>query len=136
MAIVYVAKSNNLSEWGSEVGLSKNLYKLGIVPDGEDVDALLNEGVCAGQSDWKVLRTQDAGDLDEATAIARVAAKEKVVDPTYYPRIKGAQGVIRVKPDNVENSMLIQRALEGVTDRGVKVKPADVADYLIRHALK
>ena len=40
--------------------------------------------------------------------------KERMVDPAYYPRLKGAEGIFRVSLPNVQNSLLIQRTLAQV----------------------
>ena len=83
MAVIYVARSKVLSEWGGDVGLSKNLYKVGVF-DGtaNDAAAALNEEQVAGVDDWTVLKAADAGELDEAAAIASLTRKKQsIVDP-------------------------------------------------------
>src|SRR3546814_15486857 len=69
-----------------------------------------------GFDDWKLLKKQKVEALDEAAALARLAQKERVVDPTYYPKLRGAAGVFKVKPENVENSMVVKAALSGAAD--------------------
>jgi hypothetical protein len=134
MPTLYVAKSIKLAKWGSDVGLSKYLFKLGVA-DGS-LKALVAQG-WAGESDWAVVKKQDVDGLDEAAAIARFAMKEKMVDPNYYPKLKGARGIFKVPPEHVENSIVVARAMANneVLDPG-KLKPADFAAYMIENALK
>jgi hypothetical protein len=135
MAEIYVATSKALSEWGASVGISKSLFKLGIAEDGaKEAVARLNEDAFAGVTDWKLLKVEDAGGLDEAEALERLGKREPAVDPRYYPRIKGATGIFRVKPKNVENSMLVERAMAGEASLDFKLTPADIAAYLIKNA--
>lgn len=133
MATIYVATSKANQEWGADVGLGKNLYKVGIVEDGTPDQALAG---FAGQTDWKVLATEET-ELAEADALARLARKEKPVDPNYYPKLRGAQGLFKVNLTAVENSMLVAMALEGKEPgKTFKLKPADVARFLIGNALR
>jgi hypothetical protein len=134
MATLYIASSKGLANWGSDVGLTKHIYKVGVT-DGTAEAAIeeLNASQHAGQNDWRVAK-KVAVDIDEATALARVAAKEKVVDGTYYPRIKNAPGIFKVKPANVESQLLVQQALKGEDPHVVKVKTADIVGYLIAMA--
>src|SRR5262245_20322548 len=132
MPQLYVAASKELGKWGADVGISKHLYRLGIVEGGaEEAVAALNQSAHAGQSDWKLIKKQTVEGLTEETALERVQRKEKLVDPNYYPRIRGASGIFRVKPVNVENHILVAQALEGREPKLDKVKPADIAQYLI-----
>lgn len=135
MAVVYVASSKALAQWGAEVGLTKHIYKLGVA-EGSAAAALetLNSSRHAGVADWKLLAKREMADGDEAALIERLTRKEKLVDPAFYPRLQGASGVFKVKPANVENHLLVKIALEGKDTAGVKVKPADVGAYLIRNA--
>ena len=133
MAIVFVAKSKILQAWGGDVGLGKNLYKIGVMEEGSPTD-LLAAGF-AGVSDWELVKTQEA-ETTEADALTRLARKEKLVDPNYYPKVKGAVGLVKVDLMKVENSMRIRIALETNQEpKTLKVKPADVAQYLINNAL-
>jgi hypothetical protein len=135
MATVFVAKSQGLAKWGNDVGLSKHVYKIGVTDEkAEDAIGALNEAQCAGQNDWRLLRKQDAGDADEATVLARMAQKEKAVDPKYYPRLRGDQGIFKVKLGNVENSLLMKQALAGKEFTVIRPKPADIAAYLLEIA--
>lgn len=133
MAVVYAAFSKTLSQWGAEVGLTKHIYKLGTAEGPAAVEAL-NAAEHAGVADWKLLAQQDAEAVEQAGLLERLARKEKPVDPTLYPRIRGAAGIFKVKLANVENALLVKVALEGRDTKAVKVKPADVGAYLIRNA--
>jgi hypothetical protein len=133
MPVVYVATSKANQEWGADVGLGKNLYKLGVVSEGTPDEVL--DGF-AGQTDWKVLKCEDT-ELAEADALERLARKEKPVDPNYYPKLRGAQGIFKVTVTNVENSALVALALEGKEPpKNFKIKPVDIAKYLISNALR
>jgi hypothetical protein len=136
MTVLYVATSKILSAWAADVGLGKHVYKVGLA-EGAAEDALkaLNDESCAGANDWRLLNTQQADGLDEAAILERLAKKEKVVDPNYYPRLRGATGVFRVKVANVANHLLVKRALAGEEEKVDKVKPADIAAYLIQNSL-
>lgn len=134
MATIYVAKSKTLQAWGGDVGLGKNLYKIGVMEDGAPAD-LLAAGL-AGVTDWELVQTQEVAGLVEADALARLGRKEKLVDPTYYPKVKGAVGLVKVDLMKVENSMRIRIALETNQEpKTLKVKPADIAQYLINNAV-
>lgn len=135
MSTLYVATSKGLAGWGSDVGLTKHIYKVGISDQpAEGVIKDLNDTAYAGQSDWRLAKKQDGVDVDEPTMLARVAAKEKAVDPAYYPRLKNTAGIFKVKIANVENQLLMQQALKGEDPHLVKVKTADIALYLLNLA--
>jgi hypothetical protein len=137
MAVIYVARSERLAEWGAEVGLTKHIYKVGLADDSaESTLKALNDAAHAGETDWKLVKKQAVDGVDETTAIERLSRKEKMVDPAFYPRIKGAPGIFKVKVPNVENFWLVRRALDGLETKTFKVKPADIAGYLIENALK
>jgi len=75
--------------------------------------------------------------LTEAEVIERVARKEKLIDPNFYPRLRGAVGVFKVLPAHVENHILVSRALAGEAERvELKLKPVDFADYMIANAVR
>ncbi len=133
MAVLFVARSARLAHWGSDVGLGKYVFKVGVA-DG-DPKPLAAAGWC-GETDWTVLRKHPIEELGEEEALARLARKEKMIDPNLYPKLKGAVGVFRLTPTRVENHMLVARALASQSDRiAIKLKPADFADYLIHNAL-
>lgn len=134
MGTVFAARSKALQKWGADVGLGKNLFAVGWAAEGTPAEALA--GGLAGESDWEVVKSQPADDVDEAALLERLGRKEKLVDPNYYPRIKGARCIVKVDPAKVENSMRIRLALEtGQEPKDIKVKPADIAQYLINNAL-
>jgi hypothetical protein len=136
VAELYVAGSKELSKWAADVGLTKHVYKVGVSQGAaeEAVDAL-NEATFAGFGDWKLVRKAEAAGIDEATATERLKRKEKMVDPGYYPRIKGAAGLFKARVGSVASHLLVKRTMEGAEDAQAKVKTGDVADYLIRTAL-
>jgi hypothetical protein len=133
MAILFVATSKTLQEWGADVGLGKNLYKVGLA-DGQSPDEAL--AGLAGQTDWKVLKTAEV-EFDEDELMARLGRREKPVDPNYYPKLRGAQGIIKINLAAIENSMLVAMALDGKEPpKNFKVKPADIAAYLLGNLAK
>jgi len=134
MGVIYVARSAKFSKWASDVGLSKHVYKLGYSED--DPKPLVEKG-WAGESDWTLVRKREADGVGEEELIQRLSRKEKMVDPTYYPRLRGTTGVFKVPPDHVENHILVSRAMAGDAERlELKLKPGDFADYLIHNALR
>jgi hypothetical protein len=135
MPVIYVARSQSLQKWGAEVGLTKHLFKLGVA-DGKAQDALkaLNDSACAGERDWKLLGLESVESADEDTAVARLGAREKLVDPNRYPRLRGERGIVKVKPENVANHLMVKKALAGEEDIAIKLRPADIAGYLIANA--
>lgn len=134
MPVIYVACSKSLSDWGDSVGISKNLFKVGVASgSGKEAVAALNEEACASVSDWTLVKSEDAGELNESETLERLGKVETVVEPNYYPRIKGATGIFRVKPEKVENRLLVEKALAGEESLSFKIKPADFASYLIKN---
>jgi len=135
MSVLYVATSKNLAGWAADVGLTKHVYKVGVA-DGSADEAIkaLNDESFAGETDWRLLKQQDAAGLQEADALERVVKKEKVVDPDYYPKIRGAVGIFKVRIGNVANHLLVKRALAGDEEKIEKVKTADIAAYLMQNA--
>ena len=135
MGTIYVARSQKLSKWASDVGLSKHVYKLGVTD--EKVKPMLEAARWAGEDDWALVRQDDAGGLSEEEVLTRIGRKEKIVDPRYYPRIKDAVGIFKVDPVHVESHLIVGRALDGTAERvAIKLKPADFASYLIHNALR
>jgi len=135
MATIYVARSQNLQGWSSDVGLTAHVYKVG-VSDGAAESAIesLNREKFCGESDWKLVKAQDAA-IDEATALERIGRKEKLVDPAHYPRLGGATGIVKVKLANVQSRLMVQRMMAGEDEKAIKPKPPDFAAHLIQDAL-
>jgi hypothetical protein len=134
MATLYVARSAKLGKWASDVGFGKHIYKVGVAE--EDPRALAAAG-WAGESDWTIVKRQEVEALAEDEALDRLGRKERMIDPKFYPRLKGALGVFRVSPQHVENHIIVSRALAGDSDRTeLKLKPIDFAAYLIHNATR
>lgn len=132
MGEIYVARSAKLCKWASDVGLSKHIYKLGYTE--EPLKQVIAAG-WAGETDWILVKKEEAEGLDEVQLIATLARKETMIDPRYYPRIKGTLGLFKVDPVRVENHIVVTRALAGDAERvELKLKPADFAAYLIHNA--
>jgi hypothetical protein len=132
MLNIYVARSVKLGKWGSDVGLGKHVYKLGVTDD--DPKQVAAAG-WAGETDWSVVKAEPVDGLEEAEAIDRLAAKERMIDPNLYPKLKGARGVFRLNEVKVENHFVVARALSGESElKLIKLKPADYAAYMILNA--
>lgn len=133
MPVLYVARSAQLTRWSTDVGLGRYVYKVGVADDPKTVVA----GGWAGESDWKIVRSQEITGVTETEALERLGRKEKIIDPDLYPKLKGAVGVFRVSAVHVENHIVVARALAGDSDRlDLKLKPADFAAYLIHNATR
>jgi hypothetical protein len=135
MATLFVARSAELSQWASDVGLSKHVYKLGVTA--APIKEVLAAG-WAGFAGWALVKKQDGVDnLDNDTAIETAAARIKMVDPALYPRLRGEAGIFKVTPAQVENHIVLTRALAGRHDaEEIKPKHPDFADFLIHNALR
>ena len=132
MPSIYVARSVKTGKWASDVGLGKHVYKVGV--SDSDPKAAAAAG-WAGETDWSIVKAEPVEGLDEDDAIDRLAAKERMIDPNFYPKLKGARGVFRLDPSKVENHIIVSRALAGASDlKLLKLKPADFAAYLIVNA--
>lgn len=134
MATIFVARSANLSQWGSDVGLGKNLFKVGIC-DGDPAE-ILAVGI-AGEKDWTLVKKQADIDLTEEEMVERLSKRQKRVDPTYYPRIKGEAALFKVVDSDVQCHIVLARAMAGESEKTpIKLKVADFANYLISNALR
>ncbi len=132
MSVIYVARSAKLSKWASDVGLGKNVFKVGVAD--ERLKAAIDAG-WAGESDWALVKQEDVEGATEAEVIERLGRKGKMIDPTYYPKIKGTLGIFRLTPEQVENHIMIARAMARTDElKVIKLKPADFADFLIHNA--
>lgn len=132
MGVIYVARSAKLGAWAADVGLSKHVYKVGVTDD--PVKPLVAAG-WAGEADWTLVKQEPAA-IGEEDVLARLARKEKPIDPKYYPRIREARGLFKVDPLHVESHIIVSRALEGAERAPLRLKPADFAAYLIHNALR
>ena len=131
MPSIYVALSPLMQEWGAEVGISKHLYKVGLTD--EDPNAAINElntATYGGQKDWELAGARDA-DLDHGVLAARLSERQKLIDPLYYPRIKGAKDIVKADQRKVEANLVIKRTMEGRDSKVPKLKPADFAAYIM-----
>ena len=134
MPVLFVARSVKLSRWASDVGLGKHVYKVGVTDD--DPKTLAAAG-WAGETDWKLVGREEVAGLSEEEALQRLARKERMIDPNLYPKLKGAAGVFRLRAEQVENHIIVSRALAGSSDRvDLRLKPADFAAYLIHNATR
>jgi hypothetical protein len=134
VATLYVARSAKLSDWASDVGLSKHVFKVGCTEAA--VDDLVKTG-WAGSDDWIVVRERAVEGLAEADILARLQRKEKMIDPLYYPRLKGVAGIFKVAPEHVENHIFVAKSMANeALPKALKLKPADFADYLIHNATR
>jgi hypothetical protein len=132
MATIYVARSVKAGKWASDVGLGKHVYKLGVTDDDPKQTAAAG---WAGETDWSIVKAEPVEGLEEDEAIDRLAAKERMIDPNLYPKLKGARGVFRLNEVKVENHFVVARALSGESElKALKLKPADFAAYLIANA--
>jgi hypothetical protein len=134
MATIFIARSASLCQWGSDVGLGKNLFKIGVTDD--DPASLVAAG-WAGEADWSLIKTQADVTLTQEEAIEQVAKRQKRVDPTYYPRIKGEAGLFKVADGDVQRHIVLARAMAGESERTpIRLKAVDYANYLISSALR
>jgi hypothetical protein len=134
MGVLYVARSAAFSEWASDVGLSKHVYKVGCTD--EPLNELIKAG-WGGADDWILVRKRDVDGVDEAEILTRLSRKEKMIDPNYYPRLRGATGMFKVLPEHVENHIFVTKSMANeALPKAFKLKPVDIADYLIHNALK
>ena len=135
MPIVYIAHSKQTSAWGGDVGLGKNIFLLSVADTADELTAFLASKPC-GAEDWIVVKQEEVAAADAAALQDKLAAKEKRVDPNLYPRLRGFPGLFKVKLENVENHIMVKKALEGEAPKIVKAKPAEIGAYLLLNALK
>jgi hypothetical protein len=132
MATIYVARSVKTGKWASDVGLGKHVYKVGVTDDDPKQTAAAG---WAGETDWSIVKAEPVEGLEEDEALDRLASKERMIDPSLYPKLKGARGVFRLNEVKVENHIVVSRALAGESDlKALKLKPVDFAAYLIANA--
>jgi hypothetical protein len=135
MAVLYVAHSKQMAGWGADVGLGKNLFLVDLADNLEAATAFLAGKPC-GADDWVVVKSQESDRIDRELVQTKLSAREKRVDPGLYPRLRGFSGLFKVKPENVENHIMVKKALEGLSPSALKIKNADIALYLLHNAAK
>ena len=91
----------------------------------------------AGAADWVLVKKQDDVEgTSEDEIIARLATRAKMIDPRLNPRIKDAVGIFKVVPTQVENNLLVARAMAGEGAlKTAKIGHNEIADYLIAGGL-
>ena len=139
MSVVFVASSRELGKWGADVGLTKHIYKIGVAEESAEAAVkAMNETAVASFTDWKLVLSEEVEGAEDEAMIARLAPRERMVDPGLYPKIRGARGVFKVKPENVENHFLVKFALENQQSelKAYKLTPEDIAKYLIASATR
>src|SRR5262249_16120623 len=112
MRVIYVAGSAKFSKWASDAGVTKNVFKIGY---SENDPAPLIAAGWGGETDWTLVKQRAAEGVTEEEIIERLKRKEKMIDPVYYPRLRGVAGVFKVPPEHVEDHILVTRALAGQT---------------------
>lgn len=136
MPNVYIAMSETMQEWGNDAGISKHLYKIGCTDETpEEAVEGLNGDSYAGQSDWILVAARAVDEVNPEALMARVGERQKLIDPLYYPRIKGAKDIVRVDQRKVEANIVIKRTMEGRDSKVPKVKPKDMAAFILDSAL-
>jgi hypothetical protein len=132
MPSIYVAFSPAMQEWGSDVGVSRHLFKPGLTDEDpkDAVKALSDEGY-AGQKDWELAGAREVADLDAAAFADRIKERQKTIDPLYYPKIKGAKDIVKLEQRKVEANIVIKRTMEGRDSKVPKLTPALIADYVL-----
>ena len=69
--------------------------------------------------------------LDQLALLTRLSERQKVLDPLYYPKIKGAKDIVKLEQRKVEANLVIKRTMEGRDSKVPKLKPADMADFIM-----
>lgn len=135
MPIIFVAHSKQTAAWGADVGLGKNIFLLSVAEDAEAANTFLASKPC-GAEDWTLVRKEERDEADAAALQDKLSVKEKRIDPNLYPRLRGFTGLFKVKQENVENHVMVKKALDGDDTKAIKIKTADIAAYLLHNALK
>jgi hypothetical protein len=136
MPSVYIAMSQTMQEWGNDAGISKHLYRIGFT-DEAPADAVkeLSKSGYGGQNDWLLLDMREADSLDQGALMARITNRMKLIDPLYYPKLKGAKDIVRLDQRKVEASIVIKLTMEGRASKVPKLKPKDMAGFILDVAL-
>ena len=132
MTTLYIAMSPAMQEWGADVGISKYLYRVGVTEDAsKDAVAELNAEGYAGHKDWELIGERAVDAVDAAGLAVRLGERQKVIDPLYYPKLKGAKDIVKIDPRKVEANVVIKRTMAGHDSKVPKLKPADMAAYIM-----
>ncbi|MCC6915259.1 MAG: hypothetical protein IT566_16290 [Rhodospirillaceae bacterium] len=132
MPSVYIAMSQTMQDWGNDAGISKHLYRVGFTADApEEAVKELNETGYGGQKDWTLVGARETDTIDEAALMTRLGERVKVIDPLYYPKIKGAKDIVKVEQRKVEANIVIKRTMEGRDSKVPKIKPKDMAAFIL-----
>lgn len=132
MSFIYVARSAAFTKWAGDVGLGKSVFKIGCCETAPK--AFVEQAAWGGETDWRLVKSEAAPEgATEADIIERLRKRDTMVDPAYYPKLKGATGIFKVPAERVQNHLLTQQAVSGEPLRveSAKPKPADFAGYLI-----
>jgi hypothetical protein len=128
--------SQTMQEWGNDAGISKHLYKVGFTDDAPaDAVKELSDSGYGGQNDWTLLDTREADSLDQNALMGRITNRMKLIDPLYYPKLKGAKDIVRLDQRKVEASIVIKLTMEGRASKVPKLKPKDMAGFILDVAL-
>ena len=137
MSVAYVAKSRDLQNWGKEVGVTKNLFLFcSSTGRAENAISALNADSFAGRNDWKLVCKKQTDELEATVLLDRLRANVEMLDPDYYPQLRQAQGIFKVKPEKVEDNLMIKVALQS-EDRPIgkiKVGDKEMGLYLLGRA--
>ncbi len=132
MPSVYIAMSQTMQDWGNDAGISKHLYRVGFTGESpEEAVKALNETGYGGQKDWILVGARETDTIDEAALMTRLGERVKVIDPLYYPKIKGAKDIVKVEQRKVEANIVIKRTMEGRDSKVPKIKPKDMAAFIL-----
>jgi len=90
MGVIFVARSAKFSKWASDVGLTKNLFKVGYTAD--NAKPIIENG-WAGETDWTLVKQRE---FEGLTAVTRLARKENIL-PAPARRNRHFQSIARTR---------------------------------------
>lgn len=134
MPYCYVAKSKSLQDWGHSVGISKHLYKVGVTSnDVKNTVSKMNFENFSGRNDWKIIMHDSIEEIEESLIFEKLKKSLNLIDPAYYPQIKEAKGIFKIKLQSVEDSLLLSIALqdEENSNKGIKIGAKQIAKYIL-----